>query len=299
MDFTSMAIGFGLAFLGMIGGYFGRTWSHAILPLRDPGLIGLIVLEIIVAIAVPGMSADGPVTAMAMLDMGYITGYVICRPHDNMILDLPGSSIADSHVEPMVYYYRNGALYTMPQTLKGVIFSHMGARHPLDMPVHEISMTRSQSVTNGLLTIRSMSVVPVSVHETEDVDVGLIPFGSRKIRDANRNIIREEPRYLFHTTVTSHRIRFPDSVIADPRTFWLQEDVYREAVVNAVDAEEEAARLRIQIQTAKYDAAADLISGILSMTIDAPEAHESILQKIEDERKRLRDDGGDDDDVDA
>lgn len=298
MDFTSMAIGFGISFLGMVAGYFGRRISHAILPLRDPGLIAMIVVEVLVAVFVPGMSADGPVTAMAMLDTGYITGYIISRPGDNMVVDLPGSTIADSHVEPIVYYTHGGSLYMMPQTLKDIVLSRLGARHPLDMPVHEISMTRSQSVTNGLLTIRSMQVVPVSVHETEDIDVGLIPFGRRKIRDANRNVIDEVPRYLVHTTVTSHRIRFPDSVIADPRTFWLQEDVYREAVVNAVDAEEEAARLRIQIQTAKYDAAADLISGILSMTIDAPEAHESILQSIEEERARLKE-GGDPDDLDA
>ena len=115
-------------------------------------------------------------------------------------------------------------------------------------------------------------------------------FGSRKIRDENRNVIAEEPKYLWHPEVTSHRIRFSQTVTDDHLAFWVKEEIYKTSIEEAIEAEERAARLEIQMQSARYDAGADLVSGLVSLSTDANGSQEEILRRIAEERRRR---GGD------
>ena len=115
----------------------------------------------------------------------------------------------------------------------------------------------------------TLAVIPVSLHETETITIGLFRIGSRKIRDENRNVIAETPIYLWHPEVTSHRIRFFQTVTDDHLAYWVKHEIYKTSIEDAIDAEERAARLEIQMQSAKYDAGADLVSGLVSLSTDA------------------------------
>lgn len=308
MDVSSMCIGILVMAVAVIIGYRARGVTHAIFPLRDPVLLSLLMLEALVLILdctgilpIGGFSMDddvltvsdnGSLMMLLMLaaDAGYLMGYVMCRPGDTLYLDMPDDSLTITDVGPLVYYRHDGNLYVMPQTVGGIVASFLGARHPLDMPFYDISRQRLCTYTNGIRRPVTLNVVPVSLHETETITIGVFRFGSRKIRDENRNVIAEEPKYLWHPEVTSHRIRFSQTVTDDHLAFWVKEEIYKTSIEEAIEAEERAARLEIQMQSARYDAGADLVSGLVSLSTDANGSQEEILRRIAEERRRR---GGD------
>ena len=147
------------------------------------------------------------------------------------------------------------------------------------------------TVSNEIQRMMTLAVIPVSLHETETITIGLFRIGSRKIRDENRNVIAETPIYLWHPEVTSHRIRFSQTVTDDHLAYWVKHEIYKTSIEDAIDAEERAARLEIQMQSAKYDAGADLVSGLVSLSTDAEGCQEEILRRIAEERRRR---GGED-----
>ncbi len=304
MDAASVCIGVAVMALAVIAGYKVRGITHAIFPLRDPVFLSLLMTEILVPIldctevlpigafvmeeGVLRISDEGSLLMLIMLaaDSGYLMGYIMCRPGDTFYLDMPDDSLTVTDVGPLVYYRRNGNLYVMPQTLGGIISSFLGARHPLNMPFYDIARQRVCTYTNGIRRPVTLNVVPVSLHETEAITIGVFRFGSRKIRDENRNIIAEQPRYLWHPEVTSHRIRFSQTVTDDHLAFWVKDEIYKTSIEEAIAAEERAARLEIQMQSARYDAGADLVSGLVSLSTDASGSQEEILKRIAEERRR-------------
>lgn len=304
MDVVSILAGVAVMAVAVAMGFKARAATHAIFPLRDPIFMTILLLEIVVlvlggagVIPIGGMAVDGDTLTvsdtgalmmmlMLALDVGYIMGYVMCRPGDVLYLDMPDDTLTMSDVEPMVYYYHGDNLYVMPQTIAGIIGSFLGARHPADIPVYEISRQRTYTVSNGIRRPITMNVIPVSLHETETINVGVFRIGSRKIRDDNRNVIAESPRYLWHPEVTSHRIRFSQTVTDDHLAYWVKHEIYKTSIEDAIDAEERAARLEIQMQSAKYDAGADLVSGLVSLSTDANGCQQEILDRIEEERRR-------------
>ena len=308
MDVSSMCIGILVMAVAVIIGYRARGVTHAIFPFRDPVFLFLLMLEALVLILdctgilpIGGFSMDddvltvsdnGSLLMLLMLaaDAGYLMGYIMCRPGDTLYLDMPDDSLTITDVGPLVYYRHDGNLYVMPQTVGGIVASFLGARHPLDMPFYDISRQRLCTYTNGIRRPVTLNVVPVSLHETETITIGVFRFGSRKIRDENHNVIAEEPKYLWHPEVTSHRIRFSQTVTDDHLAFWVKEEIYKTSIEEAIEAEERAARLEIQMQSARYDAGADLVSGLVSLSTDANGSQEEILRRIAEERRRR---GGD------
>ena len=308
MDVSSVCIGIIVMAVAVIIGYRARGVTHAIFPFRDPVFLFFLMLEALVLILdcagvlpIGGFSMEGDVLtvsdngALLMLimlaaDTGYLMGYVMCRPGDTLYLDMPDDSLTITDVGPLVYYRHDGNLYVMPQTVGGIVASFLGARHPLDMPFYDISRQRMCTYTNGIRRPVTLNVVPVSLHETETITIGVFRFGSRKIRDENRNLIAEGPKYLWHPEVTSHRIRFSQTVTDDHLAFWVKEEIYKTSIEEAIEAEERAARLEIQMQSARYDAGADLVSGLVSLSTDANGSQEEILRRIAEERRRR---GGD------
>ena len=308
MDVSSMCIGILVMAVAVIIGYRARGVTPAIVPFRDPVFLFLLMLEALVLILdctgilpIGGFSMDddvltvsdnGSLLMLLMLaaDAGYLMGYIMCRPGDTLYLDMPDDSLTITDVGPLVYYRHDGNLYVMPQTVGGIVASFLGARHPLDMPFYDISRQRLCTYTNGIRRPVTLNVVPVSLHETETITIGVFRFGSRKIRDENRNVIAEEPKYLWHPEVTSHRIRFSQTVTDDHLAFWVKEEIYKTSIEEAIEAEERAARLEIQMQSARYDAGADLVSGLVSLSTDANGSQEEILRRIAEERRRR---GGD------
>ena len=308
MDVSSMCIGILVMAVAVIIGYRARGVTHAIFPFRDPVFLFLLMLEALVLILdctgilpIGGFSMDddvltvsdnGSLLMLLMLaaDAGYLMGYIMCRPGDTLYLDMPDDSLTITDVGPLVYYRHDGNLYVMPQTVGGIVASFLGARHPLDMPFYDISRQRMCTYTNGIRRPVTLNVVPVSLHETETMTIGVFRYGSRKIRDENRNVIAETPRYRWHPEVTSHRIRFSQTVTDDHLAFWVKEAIYKTSIEEAIEAEERAARLEIQMQSARYDAGADLVSGLVSLSTDANGSQEEILRRIAEERRRR---GGD------
>lgn len=316
MDAVSIVAGLCVATFAVMCGYRGRGASHAISPKRDPILLSvlmlqglLLALDVSDVLLIDGISISGEYLAltdtsalisavMTGFDAGYVIGYLLCRPGDVLYLDLPDDTLTMADIVPMVHYRRDGELYIMPQTLKGIVLSFLGARHPADIPIYEIARTRMYTLSNGIRPSLTINAVPASLHETEEIEVGLIRIGRRKIRDENRNIVGETQRYLFHTTVTSHRVRFAQTVVDDHLSFWVKDDIYLTAIRDAVQAEEKAARMEIQMQTARFDAGAELVAGLVSLSTDSPDAVDDILSRIERERSRIRgdaDDAGEDD----
>lgn len=304
MDAASVMLGIAVIAVSVIIGYRSRETTHAIFPLHDPVLFGLLLIEILVVVMdcagvlpIGGFSMEGDVLtvsnngALMMLvivaaDIGYLMGYIMCRPGDTLYLDMPDDSLTVTEVGPLVWYRHDGNLYVMPQSVGGIVASFLGARHPLDMPFYDIARQRSCTYTNGIRRPVTLAVVPVSLHETESITIGVFRFGSRKIRDENRNIIAESPRYLWHPEVTSHRIRFSQTVTDDHLAFWVKDEIYKTSIEEAIEAEERAARLEIQMQSARYDAGADLVSGLVSLSTDAQGSQEEILRRIAEERRR-------------
>lgn len=304
MDALSVCIGIAVMAVAVVVGYRMRVITHAVFPLRDPVFLTMIMMELLLPLLdFSGMLPIGGIRmeedvltitdrgTMLMLivlgaDAGYLMGYVMCRPGDTLYLDMPDDSLTVTDVGPLVYYHHDGNLYVMPQTIGGIIASFLGARHPLDMPFYDISRQRMCTYSNGIRRPVTLNVVPVSLHETETITIGVFRFGSRKIRDENRNVIAEEPKYLWHPEVTSHRIRFSQTVTDDHLAFWVKDEIYKTSIEEAIDAEERAARLEIQMQSARYDAGADLVSGLVSLSTDASGSQEEILRRIAEERKR-------------
>lgn len=304
MDAASVCLGIAAMAAAVLIGYRSRAVTHAVFPLRDPVFLLMLALELAVLVMdasgllpVSGFEMDGDVLTvtdagalmlllMVAADVGFLMGHVMCRPGDTLYLDVPDESLTAADVGPLVHYRHGGNLYVMPQTVGGIVSSFLGARHPLDMPVWEISRQRSCTYSNGIRRPVTLSVVPVSLHATEGMTMGVFRCGSRKIRDEHRNVIAESPRYLWHPEVTHHRIRFARSVTEDPLAFWVKDELYRTSIEDAIDAEERAARLEIQMQSAKYDAGADLVSGLVSLSTDADGCQEEILRRIAEERRR-------------
>lgn len=312
MDVISIVIGITVMAAAVALGYWSRAATHAMIPFRDPVFILILLFELIVLSISSGFETDGETititdTGSILLlivfaaDAGFLMGHVMRRPGDVMQLDIPiGDGYQHSEVIPMVYYWRNGNLYSMPQSIGSIVGSLLGARHPLDMPVHEISRTRSYRVSNGGIRrpVDIIGAVTVSHYDMDNITIGLVRIGSRKIRDGNGNVLAESPVYLLHPKVTSTMVRFAQSATDDYQQYLVKTDLYRDSIHEAIESREELARLQIQLQSVQFDAAADIVSGIISMTRDAPGSHEEIMHAIDEiwrESRRRRDE---DDDID-
>ncbi|MCI2075197.1 MAG: hypothetical protein LKJ94_05815 [Candidatus Methanomethylophilus sp.] len=272
--------------------FFGRAMRgavHAILPIRDPfwvfSVIGealsVAVLEIY-SIAVP----DAVLVGLLCFNGGYLLGYCTAKASDVVYLDLPNDDLTETSIGPFVHYTHGGASYCMPQTFAAVLLSHMGARHPLDMPLGSVVRVRSVKAASGVFSLGEMKVFPVAVHETEQLEVGIVRLRARRIRDPASGTETFVPRYLFRVSVTSHVIRFAQELTDDPEAFWTKSGVYRAAVVRASEAVERATRLDIQMQSSAFDSGARVVAGLISLQEDAPGTRDDILRAVAEERTR-------------
>ena len=102
MDALSLTLGLGITAVAASIGYRMRTISHAILPIRDPAFLFLLLMEMVLVVAdccgvlpwsgfameddVLTISDAGSIEALCIiaLDIGYLMGYVMCRPGDVM-----------------------------------------------------------------------------------------------------------------------------------------------------------------------------------------------------------------------
>ncbi|KUE73352.1 hypothetical protein AUQ37_02685 [Candidatus Methanomethylophilus sp. 1R26] len=230
---------------------------------------------------------DAVWSAAAAWDIGYLLGYLTARPGDVIYVDVPDGGLTASDIGPLVVYCRDGCQYWMPQTPGGVAKSLLGARCPLDAPLGSARNVRRVTATNGLYPQMSMSVVPVSSYSEEEREVTLASWGRRKMKDANGNRVETgEPKHRISCRVTAKTLRFSQEVVDDPEAFWTKSGVYLEAVARAQEASERATRLEVQMQSAVFDAGAQVVAGLISLQEDAPGTRDEVLGAVRAERAR-------------
>jgi len=311
MKVLTLLLGMAIIVIAFWIGRRERKASHSLRASTDPLVFFVYLLEIVALIPIfagftPIFSVDFSARELTEMfkvedifwilmiivigfDVGLSIGFRSITPDDVIVLDIPmGNHYEKTRIVPLVYYQLNGNLYTMPQNLKGIFLSMLGARHPLEMPIHEVARYREYEVSgDGIL---NYSFVPeaatVATYDVEEVPVGLIRIGTRKIRDENKNVIGEKPRYMFRTIVKIHKVTFANSAIEDYQQFIIKSELHKDAIYENVKAHEAMARMQIQIQAMKYEDAADLLEGLIDKTVDAPGAHEQIVKAIEAERMR-------------
>ncbi len=266
-----------------------RVLVHAILPSRDPVMVFTVLSEGVMVLLLTAFGISVPtalVVALAAWDAGYVLGYMTAPQNDVVYLDMPDESLTSTEIGPFVYYVKDGALFHMPQTLKAVLFSMLGARHPLDMALGGASRTRTVVASNGILSLGRMTVLPVAIHAEEPFEVGVVRIGSRKIKDLQGNVVTFEPRHAFTTTVFAQTIRFSREIYDDPLAFYTKTGIYKTAISKADEAVEKATRMEIQMQTSTFDAGAQVVAGLISLQEDAPGTREDILEAVRAERAR-------------
>lgn len=307
MDIYALAAGAAIALLGLGIGSFMRLETHALLPFRDPvfiiGIMGSQMAVLFLAVLVPTplllqMTSDVPMLLAVMFDAGYLMGFFIFRPNDRIYVDLPREDGGCDAV-PLVYYTVGGVQYMMPQKLRWTFLGLLGIRCPLEANIYEVSQVRTVYVSNGLISV-SVPAAPACLHEWEHVDAARIRCGTKKTHQPGllgEEVVVREPRYLMHFKVESHRIIFSQATLDDPMSFWRKRDLYLDAIANAAESAQHATRLEIQLTASAYNAAADLIGGMLQMTTDAPDYEADLRLAIAEERarrtiRRRDDDGG-------
>jgi len=300
LDFDTMSLflGLGVGLVAAIIGYGMRKVSHAILPIRDPFFIFVMIAEFVAVIMGSIAVSDKTsfefmsffVSDLAMFlviafDMGYLIGYIMCRPNDTIYVDLLESETMGSNTLPLVHYVKEGVRYMMPQTFGAICKSFLGVRYPLNANLHAVANFRTVAVTNGIIKL-NVSAAPTCLHNVEELSIGKCKIGSKKTKDENGNVIAKEPRYLFHFYAESHTILFSQETIDDPQSFWRKAHIYIDAVQSAAEAREQVKRLEIQQPIIKYQGAEEMVTGLISLTNDAPNMINDLLIKMDEEVQR-------------
>jgi|GEM_PF-3547465 len=305
-ELLSLIIGLMVAGVAIVIGYRARARSHQLLPLRDPGWIMLMAAEFALAVLLaldwlPLPVTDFGLVAVLAFDLGYLLGYMLNKPADRINIDLPDESHR-CFPQPLVRYWYCGQCYRMPQTVGSAFGALVGLRQPLTLDLSRAGNVQPCAATNGLITVELPAVIPIACDRVSRVRIGMCCIRHRKVRDADRNIIDRVPVYLFHVWIESHEMLVSDSVCDDPESFYMRKETWKEAVQHSAAAQARAARLEIQSEAAKFDSAADLVTNLIDLGADAPDAAEDLEERIRDERRRrepqpeqeVNDDSGDD-----
>lgn len=288
-DVGSLLVGTAVAAAGIVSGYRGRYISHQIMPWNDLIWNGLLLSEAAVLV----MSYIHPelwlgalgLVAMASFDVGYLIGYALARPPDRLNIDLP-DAVYRSYPQPLVRYAHKGSFWWMPQTLHGSVQALFGVRHPIDLDLSRALNAAPVRCNNGWFGVHLPAVYPIADDQVTETTVGRICIWHRKVKNADGVVVSREPVYLLHFKQIEHTMLVSESVCDDPQNFWMRKDVWQDAVVHSAQAQARAARLEIQSETAKFDAAADLVENLIDLGADAPGAAADLQQRIEDERRR-------------
>lgn len=290
MDVLGFAIGAAVMAAAVFAGRGARRAVHAILPHCDPFFMATLAAEMAAGIYcfASGLSIpDIAVTALAFWDAGYLLGYMTAHAGDVIYVDVPDGGLTASDIGPLVVYWHGGEQWWMPQTLGSVIRSFLGARDPLDAPLGIVRNVRRVTATNGFYPAIKMNVIPVSMYSEEVRGTQIASWGHRKMKDVNGNKVDTgEPKHRIVLRVRAKTLRFAQEVVDDPEAFWTKSGIYLEAVNRAQEASGRATRLEVQMQSAVFDAGAQVVAGLISLQEDAPGTKDEVLAAVRAERAR-------------
>jgi len=273
--FLAMAIGVFAAAGGIILGYKRRLKSHQLSIKRDLcwwviriAEVCVFLVAVIVEIGVDWLLMIA--MTMIIFSMFYKIGYNMARPIDNISVALYSKDLSQSKQGPIVYYYADGEMYEMIQTLKGAIRAKLGVREPLDMDLSSVARTRPDMTFDGRRKPIKQNLANASKWDNEETEtVGKIKIGTIKIRDEHGNVIERTPKYLFYFTVRKVIVRFSDCVETDPTTFDTSVEMRGKMVDRLYEEIEKNKRLEVELNEEKYDAAAKILTGIFKTNLDA------------------------------
>ena len=292
---TYIMAGVILAGAAIFTGYKARYATHQIKVRKDITFFLLIVVEFF-ALMIGSSVLDGGMTGMMILFMGvfdffYVEGHHIAVPNDTVDLDLFEWGLQKKTVGPVAHFYNKyGEHCIMLPTLKCSAKALLGVTDLLEMDMSKIRRSRQTDVWTGRRYKHYDAITSIRLPPTELSPVGKIKIGSRKIV-LDDDSIRTIPRYLFTFGRNQHTIIFSDSALSDPNEFELRTALYEDAILDAQIARQEVTRLNIQMTAAKYDAASDIIKGLLDLNIDVGNAREILIDRISTEIKERKQKG--------
>ncbi len=308
IDLPSLVLGLLTAGLATGWGYAGRRRWHQRNPLHDPwflltlaGLIGFAaLLGYESASGRTLLSADAADRLLMMtlaLTVFYVMGFAMAHPDDTVWV----SAAADGRVSvlPLVHYIRDTTVtdadgvrrvvpaeYLMPQSLGGALRSWAGARDELDFPRDKVRVTATREQTNGFIHLHTDGVISVCRYDRAGLRYGKVKLWSRKVKDADGTVVSREPVYLCHIRAVRHILDPSQTSEQDYDTYLTETEVWRRAVLAANAEHERATRLAVQYEADRFEAAGDLVDGLIDLTEDAPGAADDLRQRLEAERRQ-------------
>ena len=274
-------------------GYKERYASHQFNIRRDIKFVFLIIGEVFTifftAFFLEWDMWSSMILLIIIFDIFFIQGYRIADPYDYRYFHLYDEDLETSFLGPIVFFRdRNGQQCIMHDTLKSSFKALMGVSDPLELDLSKVRRTRTECVKVGR---KKKWIEVIAAWNRGEVDlnpVGKLRIGSRKIKydDGRQPPVERVPRYMFYFSRKYHVIEPADSVTGDPRTFELRTDVYVDSVKKAVVWEEKALRYEVQLTSAKYDAGAEIVEGVIDKSIDMGDTRKTLLQQIKDTKEK-------------
>lgn len=296
------------AAIGTLCGYGGRSHWHQQLPWHDPWYMLVVypaelIFCILVGAGVFHIGDNGFLAALIIMtfDGFYLLGYALCRPNDVQYVNTPELETLSPDSWPLIHYFREveqkyedgkteivNMHYFMPQTLRGALRSCVGAGDPLDAPYYMVKITRTFKQRRALKKVRSENVVDVALYIKTPKQVDRFKIWTRKIKDANKNVIRREPVYLLHMISVSHKQIFPQTINQMPDAVFTRNEAYGNCILEMDQTSAELRRMQVQMETMTNDAGRDYIKMIIDSREDAAGVSDELEEIVESETKLRR-----------
>jgi hypothetical protein len=285
-DIISAILAFACGIIGVVIGNGMRKLSHSVIFPRDPFFVFFCCFGWLVMLIL-GETGKVPFFATGLWNfmmfgfiIGYIAGFQLCNPRDYIQIDLPKEGGGTNSLI-LVYYIHHDELYMMPQAFGPICKAVIGVRYPLDMNLNAAKNGRQINVS---CKIRKISVMayPVAVHNMIPIIVGKWSIRPKKAVDEFGREYDKE-RWLLNFYAEQHKIRFAQTTIEDPVAFWRESNSYMQAIDHAVEVSEKYTRLQVDMQTMKYEAATDIVMGLVDMNIDASNFREDLFRRMNEE----------------
>ena len=275
----------GALFAGVAGavGYKARYASHMFKIRHDARFILLIVFEVI-AFLISAMFIGGDVPGLLIVfivvfDAFYIVGYRLAHPNDVVFLDIYYKTFNRNQNGPIAMFYKDREMCTMLQTRQASFRSLFGAWDTLQLDLSGVVHTRESDNWSGKKFRRYELIACIGKEPVDLPSVGAVKIGHYKVEGANGATIRV-PKYLFSFPRQHHEIVPCASSLQDPRIFEIETSLFESAVLEAQIQAQRAVRLEVQLVAAKYEAAAELVRGMINMTLDTYGARERTLMYV-------------------
>ena len=283
VESASVAIGIVIGGFGLLLGYARRYQSHQ-LSIRGDLLFILILIMEFFTLAAAG--TDTIFALLAIFDLFYIFGYRMANPRDWIGISTYSEDLLESYDRPLVYYVKDGVMYTSGQNLKSAVRDVFGIRDTLKADLTSIRRTRLSRFSKKGRRGKKLTVAAVAKYDITPVQRNLVKIGKKKVLDELGNKVRI-PRYLSFPA-SHHEITFADCVETDPITYDTTVEVREGLIQLYIKEQNEKRRLLVENRGLRYDDASELVQGIFDLDLDSQNIEVETLQQLAGEMQRRR-----------